>query len=81
MRVRRACVQVKLIKCLIENIVVDISFNQLSGICTLCFLEVVSGAHDISPVLYTSPLALSGTLVRDFSFPSALGTGSHRLAH
>jgi hypothetical protein len=36
-------VQVKLIKCLIENIVVDISFNQLSGICTLCFLEYVSG--------------------------------------
>ncbi|GAQ86995.1 hypothetical protein KFL_003240160 [Klebsormidium nitens] len=33
--------EVKLIKCLIENIVVDISFNQLSGICTLCFLEVV----------------------------------------
>uniref|UniRef100_A0A7N0TGY5 Polymerase nucleotidyl transferase domain-containing protein n=1 Tax=Kalanchoe fedtschenkoi TaxID=63787 RepID=A0A7N0TGY5_KALFE len=33
--------EVKLVKCLIQNIVVDISFNQLGGICTLCFLEQV----------------------------------------
>ncbi|KAK1399458.1 hypothetical protein POM88_009321 [Heracleum sosnowskyi] len=33
--------EVKLIKCLVENIVVDISFNQLGGLCTLCFLEEV----------------------------------------
>ncbi|KAI7732956.1 hypothetical protein M8C21_004242 [Ambrosia artemisiifolia] len=33
--------QVKIIKCLVENIVVDISFNQLGGLCTLCFLEEV----------------------------------------
>ncbi|CAN0903080.1 hypothetical protein LINGRAHAP2_LOCUS22367 [Linum grandiflorum] len=33
--------QVKLIKCDVENIVVDISFNQLGGLCTLCFLEQV----------------------------------------
>ncbi|CAL5331800.1 unnamed protein product [Camellia sinensis] len=32
---------VKIIKCLVENIVVDISFNQLGGLCTLCFLEEV----------------------------------------
>ncbi|KAJ0246482.1 hypothetical protein HA466_0170150 [Hirschfeldia incana] len=31
--------EVKLIKCLVENIVVDISFNQIGGLCTLCFLE------------------------------------------
>ncbi|MBA0753357.1 hypothetical protein Gogos_022293 [Gossypium gossypioides] len=31
--------EVKIIKCLVENIVVDISFNQLGGLCTLCFLE------------------------------------------
>ncbi|CAL9770214.1 unnamed protein product [Musa acuminata subsp. burmannicoides] len=31
--------EVKLIKCLVENIVVDISFNQVGGLCTLCFLE------------------------------------------
>ena len=24
-----------------ENIVVDISFNQVGGLCTLCFLEEV----------------------------------------
>ncbi|XP_009603363.1 uncharacterized protein LOC107768201 isoform X1 [Nicotiana tabacum] len=33
--------EVKLIKCLVENIVVDISFNQLGGLCTLCFLDEV----------------------------------------
>ncbi|KAF5953556.1 hypothetical protein HYC85_006412 [Camellia sinensis] len=32
---------VKLVKCIIQNIVVDISFNQLGGLCTLCFLEQV----------------------------------------
>ncbi|KAJ8440668.1 hypothetical protein Cgig2_031085 [Carnegiea gigantea] len=33
--------EVKIIKCLVENIVVDISFNQLGGLCTLCFLDEV----------------------------------------
>ncbi|KMT20330.1 hypothetical protein BVRB_1g003300 [Beta vulgaris subsp. vulgaris] len=33
--------EVKIIKCLVENIVVDISFNQLGGLCTLCFLEEI----------------------------------------
>ncbi|OEL33737.1 hypothetical protein BAE44_0005250 [Dichanthelium oligosanthes] len=33
--------EVKIIKCLVENIVVDISFNQVGGLCTLCFLEEV----------------------------------------
>ncbi|XP_011023198.1 PREDICTED: LOW QUALITY PROTEIN: uncharacterized protein LOC105124774 [Populus euphratica] len=33
--------EVKIIKCLVENIVVDISFKQLGGLCTLCFLEEV----------------------------------------
>ncbi|GLU17866.1 hypothetical protein SLE2022_342160 [Rubroshorea leprosula] len=33
--------EVKLVKCLVQNIVVDISFNQLGGLCTLCFLERV----------------------------------------
>ncbi|GLT84753.1 hypothetical protein SLE2022_029680 [Rubroshorea leprosula] len=32
---------VKIIKCVVENIVVDISFNQLDGLVTLCFLEEV----------------------------------------
>jgi len=33
--------QVKLVKCLVQNIVVDISFNQSGGLSTLCFLEQV----------------------------------------
>ncbi|XP_011041798.1 PREDICTED: uncharacterized protein LOC105137670 [Populus euphratica] len=33
--------EVKLIKCIVQNTVVDISFNQLGGLCTLCFLEEV----------------------------------------
>ncbi|CAL9191386.1 uncharacterized protein LOC103988002 isoform X1 [Musa acuminata AAA Group] len=36
--------EVKLIKCLVENIVVDISFNQVGGLCTLCFLEEMDKA-------------------------------------
>ncbi|KAJ0928165.1 putative polymerase, nucleotidyl transferase domain, Nucleotidyltransferase superfamily [Helianthus annuus] len=40
--------EVKIIKCLVENIVVDISFNELGGLCTLCFLEEVD--HLISLV-------------------------------
>ncbi|KAJ0636743.1 putative Nucleotidyltransferase superfamily [Helianthus annuus] len=35
--------EVKIIKCLVENILVDISFNQLGGLCTLCFLEEWGG--------------------------------------
>ncbi|KAA8517526.1 hypothetical protein F0562_017844 [Nyssa sinensis] len=33
--------EVRLVKCIVQNIVVDISFNQLGGLCTLCFLEWV----------------------------------------
>ncbi|EYU46010.1 hypothetical protein MIMGU_mgv1a004541mg [Erythranthe guttata] len=33
--------EVKLVKCLVQNIVIDISFNQLGGLSTLCFLEQV----------------------------------------
>ncbi|KAL1809741.1 hypothetical protein ACET3Z_026731 [Daucus carota] len=33
--------EVKLVKCLVDNIVIDISFNQLGGLSTLCFLEQV----------------------------------------
>ncbi|CAA7407107.1 unnamed protein product [Spirodela intermedia] len=38
--------EVKIIKCLVENIVVDISFNQLGGLCTLCFLEEIDQLID-----------------------------------
>ncbi|XP_076917862.1 uncharacterized protein LOC143578082 isoform X1 [Bidens hawaiensis] len=33
--------QVKLVKCIVQNLVVDISVNQIGGLCTLCFLEQV----------------------------------------
>ncbi|KAL2564816.1 hypothetical protein AAZX31_19G082700 [Glycine max] len=33
--------QVRLVKCTVKNIAVDISFNQMAGICTLRFLEQV----------------------------------------
>ncbi|GFP83238.1 hypothetical protein PHJA_000467200 [Phtheirospermum japonicum] len=33
--------EVKLVKCIVEDIVVDISFNQIGGLCSLCFLEQV----------------------------------------
>ncbi|KAL2476282.1 Uncharacterized protein Adt_37018 [Abeliophyllum distichum] len=33
--------EVKLVKCIVQNIVVNISFNQIAGLCTLCFLEKV----------------------------------------
>ncbi|XP_062190111.1 uncharacterized protein LOC133893156 [Phragmites australis] len=33
--------EVKLIKCVIDNIVVDVSFNQIGGVSTFCFLELV----------------------------------------
>ncbi|XP_042050128.1 uncharacterized protein LOC121795649 isoform X1 [Salvia splendens] len=33
--------EVKLVKCIVQDIVVDISVNQIGGLCTLCFLEQV----------------------------------------
>ncbi|KAJ1292429.1 hypothetical protein BS78_02G390700 [Paspalum vaginatum] len=33
--------EVKLMKCVVENIVVDVSFNQIGGVSTFCFLEMV----------------------------------------
>ena len=39
----------KLLKCLVDNIVVDVSFNQIGGLCTLNFLEAmdrkIAGKH------------------------------------
>ncbi|KAL6131699.1 hypothetical protein ACLB2K_070073 [Fragaria x ananassa] len=39
--VRCVYAKVKIIKCTVNNIPVDISFNQVAGLCTLCFLEQV----------------------------------------
>jgi len=47
--------QVKIIKCLVEKIVIDISFNQLSGLCSLCFLDEVifiMGSCDFKHIFY-----------------------------
>ncbi|KAM7501720.1 hypothetical protein LguiB_000624 [Lonicera macranthoides] len=33
--------EVKLVKCLVDDIVVDITFNQFGGLCALCFLEQI----------------------------------------
>ncbi|XP_024032777.1 uncharacterized protein LOC112095308 [Morus notabilis] len=35
------CKRVKIVKCTVKNIPVDISFNQMAGLCTLCFMEQV----------------------------------------
>ncbi|CAM0950468.1 unnamed protein product [Alopecurus aequalis] len=37
--------EVKLVKCFVQNIVVDISFNQIGGLYTLCFLEQFGKNH------------------------------------
>ncbi|XP_025013825.2 uncharacterized protein LOC8260858 [Ricinus communis] len=39
--VRYIQAQVKVVKCSVKNISVDISFNQMAGLCALCFLEQV----------------------------------------
>ncbi|KAG0467477.1 hypothetical protein HPP92_019057 [Vanilla planifolia] len=42
--------EVKVVKCLVQNVVVDISFNQSGGLSTLCFLEQVDrfiGKHHL----------------------------------
>ncbi|KAF3966131.1 hypothetical protein CMV_009749 [Castanea mollissima] len=39
--VQYICAQVKVVKCIVKNIAVDISFNQLAGLSSLCFLEQV----------------------------------------
>ncbi|KAH1245723.1 Poly(A) RNA polymerase cid14 [Glycine max] len=31
--------QVQVVKCTVKNIPIDITFNQMTGLCTLCFLE------------------------------------------
>ena len=67
--------QVKLVKCLVDNIVVDISFQSLGGLCTVNFLESIDRRIDdhhlfkrsIILVLLTSQ---SHTLFQSLSFKS-----------
>ena len=66
--------QVKLLKCLVDNIVVDISFETLGGLCTVAFLESidrhVQGQHLFkrSVILVMQPPMFSRTSSTD---PSA----------
>lgn len=39
--VRYVPAQVKIVKCIVDNIAVDVSFNQMAGLCTMCFFEEV----------------------------------------
>jgi hypothetical protein len=51
---------VKLLKCLVDNIVVDISFNQMGGLITLNFLEEINNLIGNSNIFKRSII-----LVRD----------------
>ena len=58
-------VQVKLLKCLVDNILVDISFDTLGGLCTVAFLESIDrhiGKHHLFKrsviLVFPSPISL-----------------------
>lgn len=46
--------QVKLLKCLVDNLVVDVSFNQMGGLFTYAFLESVNDKYTPSHLLKLS---------------------------
>lgn len=54
-------VQVKLLKCLVDNIVVDISFNQMGGLITLNFLEEINNLIGNSNIFKRSIILVSST--------------------
>lgn len=60
--------QVKLVKCMVQNLVVDISVNQIGGLCTLCFLEQVRDA--------LINLMIIHLIVKFLSLPIKMKTGS-----
>jgi hypothetical protein len=57
---QHATVQVKLLKCLVDGIVVDVSFNQLGGLFTLAFLEEVDVAIGGDHIFKRSIVLVSG---------------------
>ncbi|RLM98151.1 uncharacterized protein C2845_PM06G15750 [Panicum miliaceum] len=64
--------EVKLVKCLVQNIVVDISVNQIGGLCTLCFLEKVDqnfGKHHL--------FKISIMLIKDWCYYESRILGAH----
>ena len=70
------CAQVKLVKCLVDNIVVDISFQSLGGLCTVNFLESIDRRIDDHhlfkrSIILVQPLAYN-TNRRILSLPKIL---------
>ncbi|XP_062182543.1 uncharacterized protein LOC133886747 isoform X2 [Phragmites australis] len=64
--------QVKLVKCLVQNIVVDISFNQIGGLCTLCFLEKVDNKFGKNHLFKRSIM-----LIKDWCYYESRILGAH----
>lgn len=54
--------QVKLLKCLVDNIVVDISFNQMGGLITLNFLEEINNLIGNSNIFKRSIILVRHTV-------------------
>ncbi|XP_066339064.1 uncharacterized protein [Miscanthus floridulus] len=64
--------EVKLVKCLVQNIVVDISVNQIGGLCTLCFLEKVDQNFGKNHLFKRSIM-----LVKDWCYYESRILGAH----
>ncbi|KAL6597496.1 hypothetical protein ACP70R_046936 [Stipagrostis hirtigluma subsp. patula] len=64
--------EVKLVKCLVQNIVVDISFNQFGGLCTLCFLEKVDQVFGKNHIFKRSIV-----LIKDWCYYESRILGAH----
>ncbi|XP_062202180.1 uncharacterized protein LOC133904707 [Phragmites australis] len=64
--------EVKLVKCLVQNIVVDISFNQIGGLCTLCFLEKVDKKFGKNHLFKRSIM-----LIKDWCYYESRILGAH----
>ncbi|XP_047150655.1 uncharacterized protein LOC124822671 [Vigna umbellata] len=64
--------KVKIIKCLVENFVVDISFNQIGGLGTLCFIEEVDNLINQNHLLKRSII-----LIKSWCFYESRILGSY----
>ncbi|KAJ1377106.1 hypothetical protein SESBI_49225 [Sesbania bispinosa] len=63
---------VKIIKCIVENFAVDISFNQLGGLSTFCFLEEVDDLISHNQLFKRSVI-----LIKAWCFYESRILGSH----
>ncbi|TXG71152.1 hypothetical protein EZV62_006087 [Acer yangbiense] len=67
--------KVLIVKCIVENIAVDISFNQLVGLCALCFLEkrrILGAQHSLISTYALETLVLYIFHAFDNSFAGPL---------